>query len=254
MKKYLFIILISLILSCKKDLTGHWHTKFIGDDSFDTSIDILKNNKCYLYYSLSSKPIKGIHFPDKKQLYIPGDCGVFMFEYELKKDKLFLTNALGSKLIAEKQDKKCSRFKDYKSILPINFLTIKNKRELLKPKDSIENEGLNEYFLINSKNDKIRLEFFDKINPVNKIDSIIKYIENTHSDSEIPFINYVLVPDKNLKISDLKFVINEFNKGHRKKIFIQTLKINPKEMSVFEYIKIDKLDLDSDNTLNQIIF
>ena len=177
-----------------------------------------------------------------------------MFEYELKKDKLFLTNALGSKLIAEKQDKKCSRFKDYKSILPINFLTIKNKRELLKPKDSIENEGLNEYFLINSKNDKIRLEFFDKINPVNKIDSIIKYIENTHSDSEIPFINYVLVPDKNLKISDLKFVINEFNKGHRKKIFIQTLKINPKEMSVFEYIKIDKLDLDSDNTLNQIIF
>ena len=253
MKKYLFFTLIPLIFGCKKDLTGHWHAKSTEYSYADGSIDILENNECYFTFSLSSKPIKGEHFPDKKHIFFPGQCGDLSFDYELINNKLYLENALGTKLIAARIDKSCSRFKDFKSKLPIDLLKIKNKRELLSPKDSIKNEFLSVSILIDSKDNKIRIEFFDRINSIDKTDTIIKYIENTHSDSEIPFINYILIPDKKLKTSELKLVIGKFNKGYQKKIFIQTLKVNPKDFSVFEYIKIDNLALKSDNSLDEII-
>lgn len=256
MKKYLLLLILSFIISCKKDLTGHWHLRDLENNSYSkASIEILENNDCYLYFSLSSKPSKGEHFPQKNVIAIPSDCGVFMFDYKINNDKLYLTNDLGTEFIAEKQNDNCDRFKDFKTLLNINFLKIENQKDLFKPKDSIENEGLSYYFNIDydTLNNKIRIEHFNEINSVDKIKSIIEYIENSVSEVEIPFINYVLTPDKNLKASNLKLVINKLNEGYKKKIYIQTLKIKPEKMNIFEYIKINNLDLESDNKLLYII-
>tara|TARA_B100000795_G_scaffold114828_1_gene85216 strand:+ start:1130 stop:1900 length:771 start_codon:yes stop_codon:yes gene_type:complete len=255
MKKLLFLILIPLIFSCEKNLSGHWHLKNLEGKPSMLSIDILKNKDCYLYSSLSGKPIKGGYYPEKKQLFFPAQCGMFHFNYEYKNNKIYLKSYLSENFIAEKQDDECDRFNDFTTLLDIDYLIIKNQRLHYKPKGSIENEGLNQYINIDysEKNKSIRIEFFNRINNVNKIDSIIKYLENSVSDSEIKFINYVLIPDKNLKASDLKLVIDTFNKGYLKRIFIQTLKIKPKKMNIFEYIKINKIELDSDNKLFYII-
>ena len=129
------------------------------------------------------------------------------------------------------------------------------KREHYQPKDTYENEGLSENLNIDfsEESNSIRIEFFNEINSVDKIASIITHIENTHSDAEIPFINYILTPDKNLKASDLKKVINKLNEGYKKKIFIRTLKVKPEKMNIFEFIKIDEIQLNSDNKLFNII-
>lgn len=255
MKKLLFLIFIPLFFSCKKDLSGHWHLKNLEGKPSMLSIDILKNNDCYLYSSLSGKPTKGEYYPEEKQLFFPAQCGMFHFNYEYKNNKIYLKSYLSEEFIAEKQDDECDRFNDFATLLDIDYLIIENQRQLYKPKGSIENEGLNEYINIDysEESNAIRIEYFNKINTVDKIDSIIKYIENSVSDSEIPFINYVLIPDKNLKASDLKLVIDTFNKGCLKRIFIQTLKMKPEKMNIFEFIKINEIELGSDNNLFYII-
>lgn len=253
MKKYLLILIALIFYNCKKDLTGHWHAKIINDDSFNTSIDILENNNAFIYNSLTDRPLKGEHFPNNSQILFPGSCGDLSFDYYLILNTLYLENALGVKVMAERIKGNCNRTKDYKSKLDITSLKIINNRKLYDPIDSIENKRLNKYILLKSKDKNIKLEFLDEIKSVDKIDSIIEYIENSVSNAEIPFINYVLVPDKNILMSDLKLVIDSLNKGYRKKIFIQTLKTNPKDLNIFEYIKIDKLDLNSENLLSEII-
>lgn len=248
--------MITIFFGCKDDLSGHWHVKDLENNDYSkVSLEILENNDCYLIYSLSDKPTKGKHFPDENSFYIPSDCGVFMFDYKLKDNKLYLTNALGTEFIGEKQNDNCNRFKDYATLLNINYLKIENKRKLYQPKDIYENQGLSEYINIDfsEESNSIRIEFFNEINSIDKIASIITSIENSVSDAEIPFINYVLTPDKNLKASDLKIVINKLNEGYKKKIFIQTLKVKPEKMNIFEYIKIDKIQLNSDNKLFYII-
>lgn len=247
--------MIYLTFGCKEDLSGHWHLKSIEGKPSMLSIDILKNNECYLYFSLSARPIKGVHYPKEKQIFLPGQCGAEHFSYQQKNNTLALTNDLGSESIAEKQEDGCDRFNDFATLLDIDYLIIENQRQLYKPKDSIENEGLNEYINIDysEESNAIRIEYFNKINSIDKIDAIITHIENSVSDSEIPFINYVFIPDKNLKASNLKTVINTFNAGYKKKIFIQTLKIKPEKMNIFEYIKINEIALNSDNKLFYII-
>lgn len=196
----------------------------------------------------------GKHLPEESSLIFPGDCGMFSFKYYLESNKLLLENALGSKFIAEKKNN-CNKIDDYKTKLKIDYLKIQNKRDLYKPTSSIINEFICEYINIDysKKNNLIRIEYFNKINTIDKIDSILEYIENTHSDVEIPFINYVLTPDKNLKISNLKLVINKLNKNSKKKIFIRTLKIKPERGNLFEYLKINNIDLKSEKTLEEII-
>ncbi len=254
MKKYVFFLMIPVFFSCKEDLSGHWHLRDLEKNiSSHASLEILKNNESYIYFSLSSEPSKGEHFPNKKQIAIPSDCGIFMFDYKLKNNQLYLTNALGTNFIATRENNNCNRIKDYKSKLNIDLLKIINGRELYHPIDLIGDERLNQYILLKSKNNNIKLEFFNEINSVDKITSIITHIENTHSDAEIPFINYILTPDKNLKASDLKIVINKLNEGYKKKIFIRTLKVKPEKMNIFEFIKIDEIQLNSDNKLFNII-
>lgn len=255
MKKYLLLFIIPIIYNCEDGLTGHWHTRDLINNNSLINIDIVENNDCYLYFSLSKKPIKGKHFPEEKKIIFPAECGMYHFDYEYKKDKIYLKSYLGAEYIAEKQDEECDRFKDFKTLLNIDYLKIENKIALYTPKDAIENEGLNQYINIgfSDESNSIRIEYLNKLNSIDKIDSIIKYIENSVSDSEIPFINYILIPDKNLKASDLKLVISRYNKGYEKRIFTQILKIKPKKMNTFEYIKIHKIELNSDNKLSYII-
>lgn len=256
MKKYVFFLMITVSFGCKENLSGHWHLKDLENNEYSqVSLEVLENDDCYIFYSLSGKPIKGEHFPNKNSLYIPGDCGVFMFEYKFKNNKLYLTNALGTEFIGEKQNDDCNRFKDYATLLKIDYLKIKNKRELYQPKDTYKYGGLSKYINIDfsEESNSIRIEYFNRINSIDTIDSIIAHIESSVSDAEIPFINYVLTPDKNLKASDLKIVINKLNEGYKKKIFIQTLKVKPEKMNIFEFIKIDKIQLNSDNKLFYII-
>jgi hypothetical protein len=255
MKKYLFFLLITITFGCKENLSGHWHAKSTEYNYVNGSIDILENNECYLTLSLSGKPIKGEHFPLKKQIFFPGQCGQFSYDYIYEKNKLLLTSHLGDQVTAERQNKYCHRFNDFKTLLNIDYLKIENKRDLYKPKDSIENDGLNKYINIDfsEESNSIRIEYLNRINPIDQIDSIIKYIENSVSNAEIPFINYVLIPDKKLKVSDLKIVINKLNEGYKKKIYTQILKIKPEKMNIFEYIKINKIQLSSDSKLFYII-
>ena len=251
MKNYFFLLLIPLAFGCKKDITGHWHTKSNKYKNADASIDIIENNDCYFTYSLSSKSIKGEHFPDKKQIFFPSQCGELSFKYKIKNNKLYLESAIGNKLIAKRIVNKCSRFNDFKSRLKIGLVKIKKRRKFFKPEDSIENEGLNQYILINRENDSIKIEFFGRINSLDKINEITVYIDNSVSDAEIPYLNYVLVPGKEILISDLKTIIDLLNKDSKRRIFIQTLKINPNFLSTFEYINIDKIDLTSEMTLGK---
>jgi hypothetical protein len=162
MKKVFLIFIFLTFIGCQTDLTGHWHTERF-DGSF-LSFDIKKNNDAYIIFSLNDDPIKGEHKPKEKQLLFSGDCGVFMFEYQLKKEKLYLTNALGTKTIAEKADHHYDRFQDFHSILDIDFLIINKKRNELIPKDSLKYNHIKEFININySEKDKsIQFEFLDK--------------------------------------------------------------------------------------------
>jgi len=74
MRNYLLIILRSFfIISCKKDLTGHWHTEFKNHpykNNFASAIDIEKNNTCYYISSLSYSPSEGRYTPRRKKYVV----------------------------------------------------------------------------------------------------------------------------------------------------------------------------------------
>ncbi|MFY0604805.1 MAG: hypothetical protein JXQ93_12775 [Flavobacteriaceae bacterium] len=256
MKKNIIVIgVLLIIIGCKNQIAGHWHVKTEEKNSPTFSIDIYENSNCYLTHSLNSNPVKGKHFPEEKGIFFPSDCGMFAFDYKVINGKLHLENALGIKFIAKKETKFCNRFLEYNTLLNIDYLKIEKTRGNYLPTDSIANEHLNVYINIDysKKNKSLMLEYFDKINSINKLDSIIKYIENSHSNAELPFLNFILTPDKNIKAKDLKLFINELNKENEKSIFIRTLKAQINQWRVFEYIQIEKVILEQDLLLKEII-
>ena len=227
MKKFTLILLLLSVTNCKNRITGHWHVTEKENSSMIT-IDIDDHNDCFLILSLDSDIIKGKHYPENNHIFFPGECGIFAFKYKLKGDKLYLTNKLGTEFIGQKIDNECNRFKDYTSKLNIEHLKIKKKRNYFTPKDSIFNNHLKEFINIEySKNDSsLRLEHSNKIHNIFSVDSIIGYINESYSESEIPYINYILTPDSNLKVKDLKLIINKLNSKSKKRVFIRTLKPN----------------------------
>lgn len=256
MKKIFLIISAITLIGCQPDLTGHWHAESNDYNLTHISFDILENNDCYLTHSLNGIPTKGEHKTSERTLAIPSDCGVFWFKYELKNNKLHLTNELGTKFIAEKITKNCSRFKDFASLLNIDFLKINNTRKLYNPIDSISLESLNGFINIDysEKNDLLRLEFMSSINSIDQIDSLMEYIQESYADIDIPHINYIITPSKKLKIKDLEILIYKIDPENKKNIFVRTLKPIPNKWDVFEYIKISDIDFNLKGSLKDIIY
>ena len=151
-------------------------------------------------------PIIGDFLQKKNSLFFPGDCGMFAFKYHSINNKLLLENALGEKFIAERKIK-CNKIDDFKTKLSIDFLKPKNST-----KDSVYNYlYLNEYINIGFHKKDSTLAFetstSNKLHSINTIDSLSYEIEPNYSDAEIPFINYILTPDKNIKANDFNKVI-----------------------------------------------
>lgn len=258
MKKYIVLLILSLFIGCKKDLTGHWHVKPIIKTHFDYTFtfDISDKEKPFLIYSLMDNPITGNYLPKENSLFFPGDCGMFAFKYRLRNNKLLLESVLGEKFIAEKKID-CNLIDDFKTKLSINFLKLKNST-----KDSVYNSlYLNEYINISFHKKDSTLTFetstSNKLHSINTIDSLSYKIEPNYSEAEVPFINYILTPDKNIKANDFNKIIQKLNKNGKKKIYIRTLKhsFTTDQRDLFEHIRIreGKFDFNSGKTLEEII-
>jgi len=257
MKKYiLLIILTTLIFSCKRDLSGHWHAKAKDTiRTFEFSMDINKNGNSYLISHLHYNPIKGKHTPNENTIFFPAECGVLAFKYIIITNTLYLENDLGTILTAKKTT--CNRIHDYKTKLAIDFLKLKKLK-----KDSILNDNsLNNYINIGfSKKDNtiaVETNTSSEIQKINSLDSLIYKIKPNYSDEEFPFINYILTPDKNIKAKDFYKILEKLNKNGEKNIFIRTLKdsFSSTDRDIFEFIRIKKgrFDFNSDKTLKEII-
>lgn len=237
----LLLFLVTTILSCKKDLTGHWHAEIKNSThKNDYAIDIEKNNDCYLTMMLGEVPTRGKHHPKENKLFFPGECGSADFNYKLIGNVLYLENALGVKLTAKKVN--CNRIQDFKSDLKIDFLKLKKLT-----KDSVYNNNLNEYINIgySKQNDILMFEAFGaygELKTLYNLDSLPYKIEESHAIAEIPFINYILTPDKNIKVNDFNTIIKKLTKSGKNKIYIRTLKdrFSTKNRDIFEHTSIKK--------------
>ena len=242
-----------LLVSCKKDLSGHWHAQM---DNFEYKLDIENNQKCYWVNHLTDDPINGIHISEENKIELYAQsCGVYDFEYEIKGNSIYIKNSLGKKIILEKKPN-CNKIDDYTTKLSIDFLKLSNSI-----KDSIYNPDLNEYINIGFSKEKNSLAIeswkLDGLKTINQIDSFVFKIEEYSPKQYIPFINYVLTPDRNISGKTLNEIISVLNRNGKKKIYIRTLKdeFNVMDRDVFEYINLNKhkLDFESDKTLNDII-
>lgn len=100
MKKIVLLFCIALLYGCEKDLTGFW--KGQTEDDVEIAFHIKKDRQALLYFSQFDDPIKGEHFPSENELFFPGECGIYSFEYRIEKDHLKLTNALGTEVIVKR--------------------------------------------------------------------------------------------------------------------------------------------------------
>lgn len=260
-KSYLILIIfILLFYSCKKDIAGHWHA--ISTNSvhkYGCSIDIEKNNDCFLIDELKFQLTKGKHYPEENSIFFPGECGSLSFKYKLKGNTLYLENSLGAKLTAKKEI--CHRIYDYKTELKIDFLTL-NKLT----KDTIYNlqDSDNEYINIgySKKDHTLKIETssyssYGQPKTINTLDSLFYKIAPNYLDEDIPLINYILTPDRNLKANLFNTILEKLNKSGEKKIYIRTLKNNftATQRDIFEYIRIKegRFSFDSEKPLFEII-
>lgn len=208
--------------------------------------------------SLLYQPTKGKHYPEKKQINFPGQCGDSHFDYNFFWNTMYLENQLGAKLVAKKTN--CNRIDDYKTELSIDFLKLKTLR-----KDSINrkylHESLNENINIgyNKKTNLIAVETnrSSNVKSLYFLDSFSYKAEPNYADEDIPFISYVITPDKNIVAKDFNEVLKRLKKSGQKKIYIRTLKdsFSVKQRDIFEYIRIKEnhFNFDSEKTLQEII-
>lgn len=255
MKKiFLILIIIMIFSSCKKDMNGHWHSK--GLENYEYIIDIKDDSLCFMISSLSNEPSNGKHFGDKKKVEIYAQsCGVYDFNYEIKHGEVFIKNNLNKEIKLEKRQN-CNKIDDYKTKIKIEFLKLN-----AQIKDSVYNSDLNEYINIgfSKTNKELLIESWslNGLKTINKIDSLTYRIEENSPEQYIPFINYILTPDKNITGKDFNRIISILNRNGKKKIYIRTLKenISSTDRNIFEYINLrkHKFEFDSDKTLSEII-
>lgn len=254
MRKYIVLLILPIFIGCKKDLTGHWHAQM---EHFEYRIDIENNKDCYMIYSFSGEPSTGKHISSENRIEIYAQsCGAYDFNYEIKNNLIFIKNYMGKEIILEERPN-CNKIDDFKTKLSIDFLKPKNST-----KDSVYNSlYLNEYINIGFYKKDSTLAFetstSNKLHSINTIDSLSYEIEPNYSEAEVPFINYILTPDKNIKANDFNKIIQKLNKNGKKKIYIRTLKdsFTTNQRDLFEYIKIreGRFDFNSRKTLEDII-
>jgi hypothetical protein len=249
----LFFFILAALTSCKKDLSGHWHAKM---EKFEYKLDIEKNGNCYWVNYLTDEPVKGKHIKSENRIEIYGEsCGVYNFDYEIKDNIVYIKNSSNKKIILERRPN-CNKINDFTTELSIDFL---KGKDIFK--DSIMYSELNEYINIgfSKKNKTILIESWklDKLKTLNNIDSLTSKIEKNRPKQEIPYLNYILTPDKNIEGKKLNKVINTLKKSGKKKIYIRTLKdsFSSTDRNIFEYIRLSKhnFDFESDKVLNEII-
>jgi hypothetical protein len=244
------IFLLFILFSCQEDLKGHWHAEAF--DGQIVSFEILGNNKAYIFDSLNADPLEGGYDTSKNELWFPGECGSLLFEYQYKQGKLYLTNALGVRVVAERIEAPCNRFEDFPTQLKMECLTIQNLRNTLNPTDSLKTH-LKEYIGIaySTHKDSILLEHRWRIFPLEKTNEILQHVQETHSDDELPYIHYILTPSKNLRAKDLKRVVDQLPPNNS--LFLRTLKDSIINWKAFEFISLKSVNLNSDKTLEQLI-
>ena len=250
MKKYFVFLLLFTLFSCKENLTGFWRTEKVNGTTL--FFRILENNDAYIFLSLNEDPVKGVNDPSKNKLFFPGQCGSLAFHYEYKLNTLFLTSELGEKVIAKRVEKHYNRIEDFPTKLDMKYLIIKESREDLHPLNSLETH-LKTYINISYSQyqDSILLEYDTQVFSLENIDNIMKDVEQTHADAEIPYIHYVITPDQNITTSDLKKIVNTLPKQNT--FYLRTLKPKIENYKLFEYIPLQNINLNIDRPLKEII-
>lgn len=154
----------------------------------------------------------------------------------------------------------CDKISDYKTHLSINFLETKNTKT-----DTVCNfkHGVNEYINIgfSKENNQLLIESWrlNDLHSIRSFDSLTYNFEIGYSKEAIPFINYIITPDKNIKAKDFDKVLKAIGKNSSNNVYIRTLKDNfsSTDRDIFNYVNIHlkkkRFDFKTDKKINEII-
>jgi len=232
------------------------HAKYITMDISEDSIAFLGKNSIY-------GTTEGFYNSKEKIIFFPGDCGAFQFEYKLRGGKLYLKNYLEDH-IAERCDSNCcNKLIDFKHDLRTNltFPKVKTNIETLKPfevlnKELLENIslGIPKELYNKEYGDTLMLELSRRFATINDISKWVEHARSSRQEAIRDRISFRILADKNLPVKDLMPVINELKKNGVRRIFFTCLKANYETAdNMFEYVFIERIDLDEGKTLQEIL-
>lgn len=258
MKNYLlFFTVVIFFGSCRQNLEGHWHGT-IQDlpDHFSNfiSFDLSYTQPPLFVANLIDEPIHGELSPDKNVLFFSGECGSLSFKYKINGNKMYLKNALGVKVTAERIIN-CNRINDYKSKnLPIELLKdINTDKTYLKTYDQ-ETSHINLTIGYN-KHNQIALDSWttSSSKPIDSLKNILINLKESYTDDDYPNMHYIITPDKNLKGKVLNSIIKTFHKDSIYKIYLRSFNSKFTDSSkIFKYTRIKTANFDNEKTLTEI--
>lgn len=260
MRHIFYISLLAALWSCSQSdkIVGHWHiNRLKSQDSDYYTLDVTTDTIAYLGKNSINAYSEGEHFQRERRLFFRGGCGSGDFKYKVMGDRIYLENYLGDWIGIRCGDGCCSKTKDLQDEIQLKIdISEITKSSLPKMSKSLDKAAICSVVVGYDKLDsckfgEIKVELDGEVKKLNDIDEWLTTVRLKNTPSYFKHIlSFRIIPDKDIKFSELKPILAILEKREIRKIYLTYLKSDfENQEDIFEYIDARLIDWNNDNSV-----